>query len=58
MKDNHHTPLETTSILEENYHPKIKRLRSEPRKRIRQLLKSFEPLGASKDQRSSKDIQR
>jgi hypothetical protein len=58
MKDNHHTTLETTSILEGNYHPKIKRLQGEPRKKIRQLLRSFEPLGISRNQRPGKDIQK
>lgn len=52
MKKTHKkTPLKASDFLG-NFQPKLKRIRTEPRQKIRQLLRSFPPicLNKSRDQ--------
>jgi hypothetical protein len=50
MKNQKQTPDLKRRPFNGNYYPRIKRIHTEPRQHIRQLLRSFIPLNTSENQ--------
>ncbi len=50
MKNQKQTPNLKCRPFKSNYYPRIKRIHTEPRQHIRQLLRSFIPLNTSQNQ--------